>query len=154
MEIMPDYSGITDLNVKIVVTIDGALWCRFKCNLYLLRMLIIRLGQVICGRWLSTSTSSVIQFISVWFSLFWMLALYSNFTSWCSQYLSSQIANCLTSFASITDCGRVFHKSMILLVKENFLTFILQNFFLIFLLWPLVRVLGSSSNIPSVTLLS
>jgi hypothetical protein len=67
------------------------------------------------------------------FSLFWMLALYSNFTSWCSQYLSSLISNCLTSFASITDCGRVFHKSTILLVKENLLKFILQNFFLIFL---------------------
>jgi hypothetical protein len=51
------------------------------------------------------------------------------FTSWCSQYLSSLISNCLTSFASITDCGRVFHKSTILLVKENFLKFILQNFF-------------------------
>jgi cation transport ATPase len=34
-------------------------------------------------------------------NLFWMLALYSNFTSWCSQYLSSLISNCLTSFASI-----------------------------------------------------
>jgi hypothetical protein len=29
----------------------------------------------------------------------------------------------------ITDCGRVFHKWTILLVKENFLKFILQNFF-------------------------
>ena len=56
-----------------------------------------------------------------------------KFTSWCSQYLSSRISNCLTSFASITDCGRVFHKSTILLGKENFLKFILQNFFLIFL---------------------
>jgi hypothetical protein len=75
-----------------------------------------------------------------------MLALYSNFTSWCSQYLLSLISNCLASFASITDCGRVFHKSTILLVKENFLKFILHNFFLIFLLWPLVRVLGSKKS--------
>ena len=93
----------------------------------------------------SSTYFGVIQLISVWFpvfSLFWMLALYSSFTSWCSQYLSSLISNCPTSFASITDCDRVFHKSTILLhvlVKENFLKFILQNFFLIFLLWPLVR---------------
>ena len=60
------------------------------------------------------------------------------YTLWCFQCLSSKISKCLTFFAEITFSGKLFHVSIILLVKAFFLIFSLLLLFVNFLLCPLV----------------
>ena len=99
----------------------------------------------------SKSTSMMCDFTSLpEFDLMFMFAVKSYLHSWCFQCSSRPISKFLTVFACITDSGRLFHISTILMTRVYFLTFSLLVFIFIFLLCPLVFEVVFSSNISTV----
>ena len=80
--------------------------------------------RIFYGRW-SLNHYVRIFFINIYYKL-------PYFTSWFSQYLSSNISKLFTVFACTNSCEKSFHMSVTLFLKLCFLKFCLQFPFYIF----------------------